>query len=191
MAAEENGGSSPEEEYVVERIYDKRINNGKVEYFLKWKGYSMAENTWEPVEHLACSELIKEFEELLKKKQEKKLEVKPQLSPSPLRQKDAVKHKTAPTNAVDGNNDCDEPAQKKAKESSGFERGLIPEKILGATDSAGPLKFLVKWKEIDKPDLVSHDEVKTKCPLLLIDFYQQHLVWCNPSNSEQMNNVTQ
>jgi hypothetical protein len=30
--------SSPEE-YVVEKILDKRVVNGVVQYFLKWEGY--------------------------------------------------------------------------------------------------------------------------------------------------------
>ena len=33
-------------EYIVERILDRRVRNGKTEYFLKWQGYSNAFNSW-------------------------------------------------------------------------------------------------------------------------------------------------
>ena len=36
----------------------------------------------------------------------------------------------------------------------GFDRQLEAEKILAATDAGGALKFVIKWKNRDKPDVV-------------------------------------
>ena len=38
--------------YEVERIVAKRIKGGKYEYFIPWKNYSPAEDTWQPANHL-------------------------------------------------------------------------------------------------------------------------------------------
>lgn len=60
---------------------------------------------------------------------------------------------------------------------SGFDRGFEAEKVLGATDSAGELMLLVKWRHSDEADLVPARIVNMKCPRLVIDFYEQHSFW--------------
>lgn len=50
-----------EEDYVVEKIVDERMVDGRLEYFLKWKGYSSLDNTWEPANNLDCPELLEQF----------------------------------------------------------------------------------------------------------------------------------
>ena len=46
--------SEAEDEYEVESIVDKRVQKGKVEYQVKWKGWDHDDNTWEPVGNLDC-----------------------------------------------------------------------------------------------------------------------------------------
>lgn len=50
------------EVYKVEKIVAKRFRHGRFEYLIKWKGYSNAENTWEPKENILSPGLLEEFE---------------------------------------------------------------------------------------------------------------------------------
>lgn len=106
------------DEYIVEKIIDSRLNEkGVKEYLLKWIGYEEKDNTWEPEENLDCPGLIEAFE---KEKAKKDAERKRKLSIQ-----------------------SDGKAPKKRndeKKSIGFDRGLKPEKIIGATDSPGTVK---------------------------------------------------
>lgn len=149
------------EEFVVEKVIDQRVVNGKVEFFLKWKGFTDADNTWEPEDNLDCPELISAFLESQKNVVEKPEPTKRKLSTDEL--------------------ETEETMPKKKKEVTekprGFARKLDPERIIGATDSSGELMFLMKWKNSDEADLVPAREANTRCPQVVISFYEERLTW--------------
>ena len=160
-----------EEEYTVEKIVDKRIlKGGKIEYYLKWKGYGEEDNTWEPRENLDCEDLIAEFERKLKDKSVKKKEEK---------SGNDSKRKSTSTTA-------DSIKKKKSEDDrpKGFDRGLEPERIIGATDSSGELMFLIKWKGSDEADLVPAREANAKCAQTVIKFYEERLTWHTSSQDD-------
>ncbi|KAM9988905.1 hypothetical protein ACTFIY_004946 [Dictyostelium cf. discoideum] len=49
--------------YEVEKILDKRVHHGRIQYNVRWKGFSSDHDTWEDEDNVAgCPELVKEFE---------------------------------------------------------------------------------------------------------------------------------
>ena len=64
-----------DEEYVVEKVVDKRRVRGRVEYLLKWKGYPSSDNSWEPENNCGCPELIEAFEKKRKIERERKVDM--------------------------------------------------------------------------------------------------------------------
>merc|ERR1711963_218383 len=157
-----------EEEFTVEKVVDSRMRGGKKEYLLKWKGYPDSENTWEPEENLDCPDLISGYEDKKKKREAEK----------------GVKRKSTTNGAKE------DQAKKKKKEDAndnkprGFERGLTPERIIGATDSSGELMFLMKWNGSDEADLVPARQANVRCPQIVIAFYEERLTWHTHNDNE-------
>ncbi|XP_058831234.1 polycomb group protein Pc isoform X2 [Topomyia yanbarensis] len=63
--------------YAAERIMKKRVRAGKVEYLVKWKGWSTRHNTWEPEENILDIRLIDIFERSLRGSSTPKRKKKP------------------------------------------------------------------------------------------------------------------
>uniref|UniRef100_A0AAQ6IIB7 Chromo domain-containing protein n=1 Tax=Anabas testudineus TaxID=64144 RepID=A0AAQ6IIB7_ANATE len=116
-----------------------------------------ADNTWEPEENLDCPELISAFLESQKN----------------------IKEKPAPVKRKASTDEPETDAKKKdvTEKPRGFARNLEPERIIGATDSSGELMFLMKWKDSDEADLVPACEANTRCPQVVISFYEERLTW--------------
>lgn len=67
--------------------------------------------------------------------------------------------------------------------SRGFDRGLEPDRIVGATDASGELMFLIMWKGCEnEADLVPASQMNVRYPEVVINYYENKKQWyCKPS----------
>ncbi|CAF3920065.1 unnamed protein product [Adineta steineri] len=167
------------ERFEIERIVDKRYRNNQLEYLIKWRGYPDSQNTWEPssnIEGEQEADLLAEYEAFNKHQQQKIMNSgsRPAMntqSPNKRRNDEMINSGLKKRPLGVGNN------MQSVHTPTGFERGFEAEKVLGATDSAGELMLLVKWRQSDEADLVPARIVNMRCPSLVIDFYEQHSFW--------------
>lgn len=185
--------NSDGEDYVVEKIVKKRIRNGFVEYFIKWEGYSDEHNTWEPEGNLECFELIEEFENKLEESSKSRAAKNPPIPSTSKEHQDdlliysklKLANEQVPNN-IKINDDTNNTKNKTSKiavvddlpikKGNGFQSGLIPDKILGASIVSGGVMLVMRWKN-GHLELVSAKDARKYCPHILIDFYEDHLMW--------------
>jgi chromobox protein 5 len=102
--------SENERNFLVERVIDRRVRNGKTEYLLKWQNFPNGDNTWEPAENLVdCAPLIEAF----KRRREERST--PQAGTS--RSLDNTHRQLA--------------VDYQGRGQSNFDKGLVPETIIG------------------------------------------------------------
>lgn len=166
-----NEVSTPEageqaKKFAVEKILNKRTNNGIVEYFLKWVGYDDKYNTWEPIKNLDCKELISQFDEKLERNKQKHKKTKKKSDYFDLNeaQKD--------DNAVDKKNSVVENKIHTQGPVAHRVQKKIPDMIIGAADVDGDLVFLLKWKDIEEANIIPARYANLLYPQTVIQFYE-------------------
>ena len=178
--------------FVVEWIQKKCINDRGVTYFIKWKGYPESENTWEPPENLECEALLDDFEQRCQRDRSLIIDLRKKLK---LKNEDDVSTTTNRSKAQDAQKKR-EPVTQKSKQlacktkrsrktnqnvakgqKTGFDKGYCAQKILGATNSSGKLKFMVQWKDCNKAELIDAELANEKCPQVVIRFLRERISW--------------
>ncbi|CAL8361419.1 unnamed protein product [Arctogadus glacialis] len=166
------------QEFLVEKIIRRRVFNGRVEYFLKWKGFTDADNTWEPQDNLDCPELIDEFLRNMRlpdneEEQPQEFILNEELSEqeaeicSQYREQSDVVLDFQKMDVTGAGLDLDPDLE--------LDLNREPECIIGSTDQHGELMFLVKWKT--SVSLLAAREASARCPQAVVDFYQRRLNW--------------
>ena len=142
-----------------------------------------ANNTWEPEENLECPHLIADYEGRLQLNNSQKLS-KVEAKVESYKKKKNETTATLAASTQQSSTPKNVPSLPNANRTAveeiqprGFDRGLIPQKIIGATESSGELMFLMKWKNSDESDLVPSKLANVKCPQIVIQFYEEHLAW--------------
>lgn len=170
------------QEFAVDKIIRRRIFNGRVEYFLKWKGFTDAENTWEPEDNLDCPELIETFLRSTSFSEENEEELNEQgfIPKEEMTEQEteiSCLQSQQQTHTMQSNDDVLEPNDEQSESPTDLSTYPEPECIIGSTDRQGELMFLVKWKNSDNVALLPAREASARCPQVVIDFYERKLTW--------------
>ncbi|EFO18180.2 hypothetical protein LOAG_10315 [Loa loa] len=172
-------GETDDEEYVVEKILDRRYNRRRkrIEYLIKWAGYdNESENTWESAENCkSAPDAIREYEESLKKNATKYL------------------LRSRPVTMGSGSNDDEkEPSKFLKRKTDEIKKELYSEEnssddseeisskrtkvdcILGVKKQDNEILAVVRFED-GRYDLIPTQVLVSKCPKKLVNYYERSL----------------
>lgn len=153
--------------FEVEKILKRRIKMGRVQYFLKWKGFPDTDNSWEP-ESNVTKDLITEFEKTFpaspaasrtssaRKRSPNRSSVA--LSP-PIRKPVCRRTTSAPLTTTQvtaepldsevKDEDCvsEEATDEELAFAASVYRDLVPDKVTGAVRLTNNLYLRTKWTD--------------------------------------------
>jgi len=147
----------------VDRILEKRLKAGKIEYKVKWLGFGEDDANWEPIDNLNCPEKIAEFEanELTANGKEVKRKATTPLRPKKKRER----HRTP---------QIDEKIDYSSEEVSLLSEK--PKRVSGLCKIDGTIYAFLEFSG-NKKKLVSIHVASKYCPGTVCDFLEKKLVF--------------
>ncbi|XP_037036056.1 chromobox protein homolog 5-like [Bradysia coprophila] len=169
-----SSGTDGETSKTVEQVIDRRLVNGAVEYYIKWKGFSSEYNTWENEHNLDDAvELMLQFDQdkanILRSKLECNSSEHDESSDdsfdSVVKRYKLQKERETVTEQGTANS-CSEDGEEE-KKAMGF------------------CKFLMKWKDSEESDLVPVEQANIRCAEIVIQFYEARFPWNVTESTEK------
>lgn len=178
-----------EETYEVESIIGSRMKRNKVQYLVKWVGYSDSENTWEPLENLENAQaLIDKYNEKVLGSSVRKVTGKK--SDQTKKTKHSKNKKLVETKKVEKNEKIEDEEEEEDSQTDDFrvKRAKILESQIDNTNSSKNKVVFFRMKKDDKGDeltfmrngkekTISLREASSKYQQPLIDFLIDHINW--------------
>ncbi|TGZ78237.1 chromo domain-like protein [Ascodesmis nigricans] len=184
---DEDEDAGEEEEYVVEKIMDHKIEKKKLYFHVKWKGYEKkSDMTWEPEENCAgAQEAVEDYFAEIggrpqpvtpAKSSNKRNRISTVGASSDNTPAPKSVNKRARKSIAGGGDDMDIDDKKwTPPNTKSWEEDVIAIDTIEKNND-GQLVCFVQWKDGKKSQHPIQDIYK-KCPQRMLKFYEQHLVF--------------